>query len=97
MVVRLDSGPYEQVGSMSNEWNRDTFWVHRDDIYTMHGPNTTLVLGYGEEREDGLANCNQLDTDGSVCRMWRNHPGPHIPFTPELVVSSDVYILGVEE
>lgn len=79
-------------------WLRESLWVFRDEPLVMHGPGSMkFVLGYGEEREDGLPNCNQLDVDGSVCRMWRNHPGPHVPFSPELVVSTDVYILGVEE
>lgn len=85
-------------------WDDETSWlVHTDDpevaVSNTVSGRPRLILRYleGEEgREDGVPMCDRT-RPGVVCRMWKGHPGPCIPFAEELVQQSGVYILEVEE
>lgn len=82
------------------DWLDATWMVTSDEpevAYPEEGRGLPkLLLGFGFEREDGKTNCNERRDDDVMCRLWKDHEGPHIPFSRQLVTVTDVYVLGME-
>jgi hypothetical protein len=83
---------------MHDTWSEEQFFVDIDEPTIGLGQQHILYLDYSDgstESEQGV--CNHPRSDGVVCRLWVNHPGPHIPFSVEVVHTRRPIVVSIEE
>lgn len=86
---------------MSDQW-LDIGWMVTSDEPEVARPSDPrspiLHLKYGEGTpEEERAVCNLHRSDATMCRLWKNHPGPHVPFSAALVIATNVTVDSIEE
>jgi len=81
-------------------WSETTFAVFVADMNVGHlrdGRKVLLDYDPVDKNPEGVV-CNRISTNGSVCRLWRDHwetDGlPHWEFAPTLIASSGIYVIG---
>lgn len=88
--------PHEEV-----PWGDVTIAVYREDRhtgYSIDGRRWMVEYDDSVPNPDGAV-CNALQTNGTLCRLWRDHwldKVPHMEFDAQLVAISGIYILCVE-
>lgn len=88
-AVFIDAGFDEE-----SEWDQRVFQISRDEKHRgTAADGTTILVGYGADNHLAGTLCNVSRTNGAVCRLWRDHPGTHLPFSGEIVALSGIYVL----
>jgi hypothetical protein len=83
------------MSTLPPDWLDEPFMVYTADRYRAHGHTVDLLLEYDPRRELDGQLCNTSLINGMVCRCTAGHPGPHIPFTGELIATTGVYVRQV--
>lgn len=84
-----------------NDWSEEAWVVFKEQPNVAMGSEQILILEYqedDEERADDREHCDAIhDADGAICRLWAGHGGAHIPFSVELVATTGVYVVEVQD
>lgn len=85
--------------------DRETGWsatLHvwlKDDRHTgflrdATHPERGVYVAYDTNHPNPGGNvCNQIATDGTVCRLWRHHEGwDHMPVNPLVLMEAGLYV-----
>lgn len=82
----------------NNEWSKADFIVLMDEPHIAESnTGVTLHIGYDHDDEESAPpTCNFPGEPDVVCRLWKDHPGPHIPFARQLVAISGVYVKAID-
>ena len=77
------------------DWDMRAYQVTKaDKAYARTQDGTgEMLLAYKADWHIAAKLCNVSRQTGAVCRLWREHDGPHVPFAGELVATTGVYVL----
>lgn len=83
------------------DWDDDTSWIgFKGRPYLTEPSGRRMMIAFDTSRTNDRSSgvdatlCNRSRHDGSTCRLLKDHDGPHIPISGELIATTGIYLLG---